>query len=1031
MDARRPRQARLPLALKGLLWRRNLSAAILITAIITTTAAALGPLYARAAAESTLRDELTQAQTIESGLNFQASNGYNLQEVTIGEYADDLKIAPKAGAVNGYPTRIQSLYWASSASVPKSLPLKAGVAWLSGQCAHMTLVQGRCPTTSHEVMVSARTVDFRQYGWKLGKTLTLGDGTSLTIVGVYTPKNIADGFWFGLNYFDAAPGQQNNPDTADSVFVSRSLFDRVSHDTQLRGAIDYPLDPNQIRLADVPQLQSDVAKLETKYNAKSALWMTTGIHDVLKAAKHQQDLVNTGTLLVTLQFTLLGWLVFFQVAADAIESRGAEIALAKLRGLRARETIRFGLGETLALLVIAIPIGLGLAVLAADGFAHTVLVPGTPVIFTWGALAAALAAFAGGLVAAIIAARRVLARPVLEQWRRTQSAPVHPRAGLILDVVVAAIAVAGLIVLRVESIAGDVGGTIALLAPGLLVAAIALLGTRLMPIAVRLTLPVTRASRRVAMFLAGRQVVRRPAALRLAALLAVAVGLATFGVGAEAVAIGNRSARAEGEIGASQSVAIQYVTGVDPVSAVHKADPGGTWAMATAEWLPDGGNSVDGTVLAVESSRLAKVGFPARGGADLPTIASAIGAATVPAVVLRASRIEATISARGLKSGAQPQVQFNLVNDLGQLVNAESTLMKNGRHNYSAPIACTHGCTFTGITWDRPFATDPPITGTAVIGAIRAGSASKLTAVNMRLSKKGAWRANQPQGAATDHVTATSAGASDTFESHDGGYGGIEYTYVPSPIPSVATHKAVLSGKQSGGTRSLTDGFGITTPFSVARWEPVLPSVLDDGVMMNITYLQSQLPDFNNEAVWHVWLSDAAPADAIAKLRASGLTIESVSTEANRYAELARQGPALSLLLLLASALAGAILAMGGTAISIGASARRRSYEAAALNVVGVTKRQLYRAALYEQLLILGTAVVLGLPGGIVAAVLTLPVIPEFATGTPIQLIFAPPAGPLIVFAVAFAVLVFVAAAITAAGVLRAARPGRLREAEE
>ena len=42
--------------------------------------------------------------------------------------------------------------------------------------------------------------------------------------------------------------------------------------------------------------------------------------------------------------TLLGWLVLFQVVAYAVESRGAEIALAKLRGQSPWWTLRFGLG---------------------------------------------------------------------------------------------------------------------------------------------------------------------------------------------------------------------------------------------------------------------------------------------------------------------------------------------------------------------------------------------------------------------------------------------------------------------------------------------------------------------------------------------------------------------------------------------------------------------------------------------------------------------------------------------------------------
>jgi len=68
------------------------------------------------------------------------------------------------------------------------------------------------------------------------------------------------------------------------------------------------------------------------------------------------------------------------------------------------------------------------------------------------------------------------------------------------------------------------------------------------------------------LFLAARQVARRPAGLRLAAMLAVAVGLASFGVSGEAVAAGNRDARAQAELGAQRVVAMQFERGVDPVA---------------------------------------------------------------------------------------------------------------------------------------------------------------------------------------------------------------------------------------------------------------------------------------------------------------------------------------------------------------------------------------------------------------------------------------------------------------------------------
>jgi len=99
--------------------------------------------------------------------------------------------------------------------------------------------------------------------------------------------------------------------------------------------------------------------------------------------------------------------------------------------------------------------------------------------------------------------------------------------------------------------------------------------------------------------------------------------------------------------------------------------------------------------------------------------------------------------------------------------------------------------------------------------------------------------------------------------------------------------------------------------------------------------------------------------------------------------------------------------------------------------VVGVPHRALYRGAVIEQVMLLGAAVILGLPAGALAARLALPVIPQFADTTPIVLHYQLSIAALITFAAAFVVLVVLTGMAAAAAVLRAAVPARLREAEE
>jgi putative ABC transport system permease protein len=160
---------RLTLTLRGLWWRRGLTAAVLAVATITTASAALGPLYARAAAESTLHDQLATASVTTTGLHYSettdVASSAGLQSVL-----DD---GPAAGKIPGYPTRISGIYTAASATGPAGL-VNTGVLWRQGICAHLVITSGVCPARPGQALVSARTLTGGVYGWRLGVRLTLG-----------------------------------------------------------------------------------------------------------------------------------------------------------------------------------------------------------------------------------------------------------------------------------------------------------------------------------------------------------------------------------------------------------------------------------------------------------------------------------------------------------------------------------------------------------------------------------------------------------------------------------------------------------------------------------------------------------------------------------------------------------------------------------------------------------------------------------------------------------------------------------------
>jgi hypothetical protein len=388
------------------------------------------------------------------------------------------------------------------------------------------------------------------------------------------------------------------------------------------------------------------------------------------------------------------------------------------------------------------------------------------------------------------------------------------------------------------------------------------------------------------------------------------------------------------------------------------------------------------------------------------------------------------LTARSLRGDRRPQLQLNFRTPTDPYVSAEGAPIAPGPGTYSVPVPCRHGCVLRGLTWDRPITANRPLSGVIEVTGLDVRGRDRWVPLSIGLGVAGSWRPADPEGEASDRVTVGAGAVVDRFWNTRGGYGGITYADAPSPAPTVATARGVTN-TAPGARLRMVDETGRTQSFTVQRVVSVLPVVLATGVMVDLNSLESQLPGFFYEADWQVWLGSRAPPDALARLRAVGLEPGTVHSLSDRVRQLSRQAPALALLLLLGCAVAGAVLAAGGTAVSISAAGRRRSYELAALRAVGADRGALLRAGVLEQLLLLGSAVVLGLPTGLLAARLAMPIIPEFADRTPITLQYTPQWLPTVAFAAAFVVILVVVALLAGRGLLRAALPARLREAEQ
>jgi hypothetical protein len=1030
------------LFLRGLRWRRGFAAAVLLVGTISAAVATLGPLYARAASESTLTDEL-RAATYHSGLSFLAGASGD-----VGRSIDQARATVRNQVrVGGYGAPIAGASTAVTVGSPgASFTTVSSLVTRDGVCGHVVIVRGRCATGPGEAIVSedARVADPH---WRIGTPLavhqlvTAPDGivdgpviNRVKVVGSYRPRDTEESYWFGLPYFNARLGPGVSAAVkvgASAIFVTQQQFATMPPGPPVEIDVGVPLRPEQVRLADVAALRKNVAAVQRRFPRDTPQpgppQLRTDLPSVLDAAARDKHQVETATLVVICELAALALLVLFQVVGRAVDARGDEIALAKLRGLSPARTVSFALGEAMVLLLVAAPLGSALGFGVTLLLAHGALVTGTPVTWTAATSWALAAAVAGSLLAAALAAARTLTRPVLEQWRFTSPPRHSTRLLLAFDVLVAALAAVALVSLRRH---GEQPRSIYLLAPTLLVIAVALIGVRVLPRLARLGLRPTRASRYLATFLALRQTVRRPGGMRLAALLAVAVGLATFALSGEAVARANRSARAQTEIGAPVQLGVQFGAGHDPQAAVAKADPRGDWAMAAAMWTAEGGRgggpTINGPVLGVEPKRLVAVGYPVRGQVTPQEIADEITAPGAAPALFTGTAIRVTLTTTKI-TGDAPGVRVNVRALHAQSQPFDAGPLQLGRHDYTARVACQEGCAFTGVNFSPNFDATRPMSATVTVERVAAARAGTFRPLPVELRRPSGWRAEQIGLGATLRISRAPSGIQAELHSDNTASPVLTYAEAPNRLPVIATPRSLSTAHVRVG--SLLDYAGDAADYRVVRFADPLPVVLDEGALVNLDYLRIRVLGFDREASWSVWLGPQAPADAVARLEKAGLIVQNRITESGRRAELGRQGPALGLLLLLACAIAAAVLAIGGTAVALLADARRRSFELAALRVVGVRRTTLRRSAVAEQVLLLGAAVLLGLPSGYAAARLVLPVVPEFSDPTPVALRYSPPVLIALATAAALAVLLWVAAVVAGWALARAAVPARLREA--
>ncbi|MHB1525700.1 MAG: FtsX-like permease family protein [Candidatus Dormibacteria bacterium] len=1023
----------LRLLARALRWRAGAAAALLVVATVAVVAAAAGPLYLDTANDSVLHSVLTSNSVESNGITVIPQYSPTTPGSSVERAQLALRAAPRDGLYRWYAQGKMVL----DAGV--TMTARSGISYASnlisdpGQCGALHFTSGRCPTAPDEVALTARSA--AALGVHLDSLLTVtpahgGRAVGLKVVGIAALADPTGPFWFGAGpgYLDFGPAIGCSI-TQSCLFNLDAFFTSPATAVGFAGvqAIDeFALKVNTLHTVDAPSFDAVVGRFYRYTNQVLAAPISTYLGNEVGQARQASNLMEAIVVVVDLQLVLLALFVLFGLVARTTEAREKEVALAKLRGFGTWSVLVVGLVEPVTMLCISLPLGVLLAFVAMR-IAQPLLLPGALVTIQPLVLWAAFAAFAGGLIATLFGARRILTRRLSEELRAVEPKS-SSAARAALDAAALALALAGIVELLLAGVLnGRQPNPVAAFAPGLVAVAVAVMGVRVLPVAGSVVVRWTQNTTRLATGLAVRQVVRRQTSLRQITVLAVATALACFAVAGWAAAGVNRTIRADFVLGAAQVLTVEVPNGVNLENAVDRADPGGRYAMAVMLSKTPSQN-----LLAVQVSRLQKVAYwPSDiSSTKLATIMRWLTPHLQAPLIFTGTAIRASITESGSPSPS-PDLVFNVVDSGGAFGVADFGFLKPGTHVYTAslPPTCVGGCHVLQLDplWSPSASGPQQAVYTLTLSDLQVQRAGVWQATAGRLGQPSYW---QPQGGGIHVSSTTTQGVPAlSLAVHDRASDTTSPEVAPAPMPQtlhgVVTQASGVSDPAAASIENF-DGNSLTLdlPYRVVA----LPQLGYEGFLIDLTTALQAETAPPVQTVSQVWLARDAPAAVVGALRAQGLRVTQVQTPAADIISMDRGGLALAYLFFLFAAGAAAVLAIGAAVFSVFMTSRRRAFELAVLRAIGVPNRTLLRSLLGEQLLVLGPGVLLGVGAGLLGAWMALPSVPEFAStagGPPVELVFA--VLPIAAMIAVLVVLLAVAAGLASAATLRLASWDRLR----
>ena len=1035
------------LALRAIRWRAAASATVFVVAVVAILAATVGPIYLHAIDETVLTRHLKDASVFQRDVLVSRNTESGFRGVDWDAQVRGLAEQVAHDHLFARPVseeQVDVVYRGTE-------ELTSDIAAIDDLCVHVRIVRGRCLSgdSADETVISANTAaaEHLTVGGTLGTLTKTGVTIRLRVAGVYRPAAPGGSFWEPWDLFQAGQrGQDNAPPPGDASFVtSAALTSRLQLVPQTLSA-NVALLPGDVGYDDIGELRHTIARVNATvarlpYQAAttgaSVASVTTSLPTVLDETADETSLARTLVTVATAQLALLAMFVLYAVVANSATAQGPEVALAKLRGRRPGSILLQSVAQPVALVLVAAPVAALLAwilvrLLAARLLGHPVAVTFPPAAYGVAALGAA-----GGVLAAVVAARRIVMTPVGALMRLGAPAPGSPIGLLLADGAAVTIAVAGLIELEAGGVL-DSGkpNPLSVLAPTLLAIAAAVVTLRLLPYLARGLARWTRDSRRLATFLAVRQLLRRPAEARAMLLVAVAVSIATFAVATWADAGHNRSLRALNSAGAHTVLLVRPGAGIDDLRrAVDRADPAGH-SMAVAYTRVN----QQPPLIAVDTARFASVGawVPGNSSVSLPSVLHRLAGGRAAPVTVTGTGLRLHIDL--IKHPNQPvhlAVSFTDANHKQAVRTVARVVPGTGSYDISLPSACARGCRVSALapTADTPDNFGASVTQVSEIDAVIGASVRSHGEWRrvMSFADNARWRGDGKGPAAIG--TAGAALSLDVRQtSGDAPWPSAVSAAIPTALPAVVA--SATASLYTGNNIHSVPGLGLDGQVVFANGvirSVTLPQVDRSGIMVDFgTALAAMDQPAETTTEYQVWLSPSAPSDMAARLAREHVYVTRTIRSSTYRPALDNSGPAFADSLFLISALAATLLAIGATAVGRVVTVRRRSYELAALEAVGVSPRTLRRATAAEQGSVFGIGLLVGLVGGLVGSRLALPSTPVFvdtSTGPPLSL--GLPWMLLAALTIALVVVFVLVSVAIARLVERAATPSQLRGAQQ